>query len=226
MSPTRKIMMRFDLHIHSDHSDGKARVHQILAEARKMGLNGLAITDHNTLAGSLEAKRIAVERYPDLIIIQGAEVNTSEGHLLILGVDQLPPLGMSPEATIEAVRDLGGITVLPHPYHLFRHAIGRMPPVDAVEVYNSKYLFGISNFRAKIEARKRGMPMVAGSDSHMVETVGLGITLLDAATEEEALEEIRRGRTDFIGHRTPTRLTAGRAAKKVYKRVSRSLKVE
>jgi len=61
---------------------------------------------------------------------------------------------------------LGGIADVPHPYHPFRHAIGRIPDADAVEVYNSKHRFGLANGRAKFEAKRRGMSMVAGSDSH------------------------------------------------------------
>jgi predicted metal-dependent phosphoesterase TrpH len=64
----------------------------------------------------------------------GAEVTTSEVHLLVLGVQELPPRGLSPEETAEMARVQGGITIVPHPYHPFRHAIGRIPDCDAVEV--------------------------------------------------------------------------------------------
>lgn len=211
--------MRFDLHIHSRYSDGRAGVEEILRVARRKGLGGIAVTDHNTLEGSMAALRICRSRYPDMIVIRGAEIDTSEGHLIVLGVDEMPELGLTPEETIDETHDLGGLAVLPHPYHLFRHSIGRIPPVDAVEVCNSKYILGISNLRARLEARRQRIPMVAGSDAHVVEAVGLGVTILNASSEDDALEEIRRNRTEIDCCRTPFGVVAKRLAKKICRRV-------
>ena len=153
--------MRFDLHVHSNCSDGHDEVRTILRAAVRRGLAGLSITDHDTLQGSLKALKIIREERLDLILIPGGEVTTAEGHLLVLGVEELPPCGLSPEETAEMAREQGGITIVPHPYHPFRHAIGRIPDCDAVEVYNSKHLFGIANARARRNAKKLGLPMVA-----------------------------------------------------------------
>ena len=125
------------------------------ARLSRRGLAGLSITDHDTLQGSLKAMKIIREERLDLILIPGAEVTTSEGHLLVLGVQEMPPRGTSPEETAEMAREQGGIAIVPHPYHPFRHAIGRIPDCDAVEVYNSKHLFGIANARARMGAKKR-----------------------------------------------------------------------
>lgn len=211
--------MRFDLHIHSRYSDGKAGVEDILRVARRKGLSGIAVTDHNTLEGSMAAQRVCRSRYKGMIIIRGVEIDTSEGHLIVLGVDEMPETGRTPEETIEEAHDLGGIAVLPHPYHLFRHSIGRIPPVDAVEVCNSKYILGISNLRAKLEARRRSIPMVAGSDAHVEEAVGLGVTILNAANEDDVLDEIIKNRTRIDCCRTPFGVVAKRIVKKIYRRV-------
>ncbi|MGB9902256.1 CehA/McbA family metallohydrolase [Methanothrix sp.] len=211
--------MRFDLHIHSRYSDGRASVEEILRIARRKRLDGIAVTDHNTLDGSKAALRIRRSSYRELIVVRGVEIDTSEGHLIVLGVDEMPKPGSTPEETIEEAHDLGGIAVLPHPYHLFRHSIGRIPPVDAVEVCNSKYILGISNLRARLEARRRCISMVAGSDAHLAETVGLGITILDAASEDDVLEEIRKSRTEIDCCRTPFGIVAKRLAKKICRRV-------
>jgi predicted metal-dependent phosphoesterase TrpH len=194
--------MRFDLHIHSNCSDGRDEVKTILKAAARRKLAGLSITDHDTLRGSDKARKIIKELKLDLILIPGAEVTTAEGHLLVLGVKEIPSRGLSPEDTTDLVHEQGGITIVPHPYHPFRHAIGRVPRCDAVEVYNSKHLFGIANARARREARRRGLPTVAGSDSHFAATVGLGVTDIDASDAEEAIEAIRAGQTRIIGKRT------------------------
>ncbi len=149
--------MKFDLHIHSNYSDGHSNVEDIIRAAKRRGLDGIALTDHDTMNGIPAARRYIDEQKLDLILIPGVEVTTSEGHLLVLGVDEPPQRKMSPEETIEKAHELGGITDVPHPYHPFRHAIGRIPDVDAVEVYNSKHLFGLANARARIEAKRRGI---------------------------------------------------------------------
>jgi hypothetical protein len=208
--------MKFDLHIHSNYSDGRDEVKTILKAAVRRKLAGISITDHDTLRGSEKARKIIKEQKLDLILIPGAEVTTAEGHLLVLGVSEIPPRGLSPEETTDLAHEQGGITIVPHPYHPFRHAIGRVPKCDAVEVYNSKHLFGIANARARREALRRGLPMVAGSDSHFADTVGLGVTDIDASDAKEAIEAIRAGRTRIIGKRTPPQFFIGNTVQSIF----------
>ena len=211
--------MKFDLHIHSNYSDGHADVKEIVQAAKRRGLDGIAITDHDTMKGIPAAKKYIKEKKLDLLLIPGIEVNTSEGHLLILGVDTPPQKKRSPEETIEEAHDLGGIANVPHPYHPFRHALGRIPDADAVEVYNSKHLFGLANGRAKLEASRRGMTMVAGSDSHFAETVGLGVTEIEAEDVDSVLEAIRLGQTRILGKRTPPKFFLGNTVTYIYKAI-------
>lgn len=221
---TDKNQKRFDLHVHSSCSDGHDDVKTILKQAVKCGLNGIAITDHDTLQGSTAARKIIKDGKLDIVLIPGAEVTTSEGHLLVLGVSDLPQRGMSPEETVDIAHDFGGIGVVPHPYHPFRHAIGRIPKCDAVEVYNSKHLFGIANARAFIGARKRGLPMVAGSDSHFAKTVGLGVTEIDAENTDDAIQAIRKGYTRIIGRRTPPRYFIGNTFQYIYLEIRKGIR--
>jgi predicted metal-dependent phosphoesterase TrpH len=211
--------MKFDLHIHSTYSDGHASVKEIIKAAKRRGLDGIALTDHDTMRGIPAARRYIREQRLDLILVPGIEVNTLEGHLLVLGVDKPPERMRSPEETIEMAHDLGGIADVPHPYHPFRHAIGRIPDADAVEVYNSKHLFGLANGRAKLEAKRRGMSMVAGSDSHFAETVGMGVTDIEAEDADGVLEAIRLGRTKILGRRTPPKFFIGNTVTYVYKAI-------
>ena len=208
--------MKFDLHIHSNYSDGRDEVKTILKAAVRRKLAGISITDHDTLRGSEKARKIIKEQKLDLILIPGAEVTTAEGHLLVLSVSEIPPRGLSPEETTDLAHEQGGITIVPHPYHPFRHAIGRVPKCDAVEVYNSKHLFGIANARARREALRRGLPMVAGSDSHFADTVGLGVTEIDASDAKEAIEAIRAGRTRVVGKRTPPQFFIGNTVQSIF----------
>lgn len=211
--------MKFDLHIHSTYSDGHADVKEIIKAAKRRGLDGIALTDHDTMRGIPAARRYIKEQKLDLILIPGIEVTTSEGHLLVLGVDKAPEKKKSPEETIETAHDLGGIADVPHPYHPFRHAIGRIPDADAVEVYNSKHLFGLANGRAKFEAKRRGMSMVAGSDSHFSDTVGLGVTEIEAEDVDGVLDAIRAGQTKILGKRTPPKFFIGNTVTYIYRAI-------
>ena len=216
--------LRFDLHIHSSYSDGRDGIEAILAAAVEKGLDGIAITDHDTLEGAFLAERIVQERKLDLLVIPGVEVSTSDGHLLALGIRELPPRGRSPEETIEFVHCGGGIAIVSHPYHLFRHAMFRIPDCDAVEVYNSKYILGIANFWAKRKAEQLGLPMVAGSDAHMADTVGLGVTIVHLEDGGDVIGAIRKGKVDIDGRRTSPGVFVGQMIRWVKRHLRRKPK--
>ena len=213
--------LRFDLHVHSSCSDGRDGVEEILEAAVAKKLDGIAITDHDSLEGTFEAERIVRDKKLNLLVIRGVEVSTADGHLLALGIRELPPRGRSPEETIEFVHQRGGIAIVSHPYRLFRHAMFRIPPCDAVEVYNSKYIFGIANWWAKRKAEQLGLPMVAGSDAHMAKTVGLGVTIVevendggnDGGVVSAVLEAIRAGRVEIDGTKTSPAVFVGQTVR-------------
>ena len=225
--PGEKKHLRLDLHVHSSCSDGRDGVEAILEAAVEKKLDGIAVTDHDSLEGSFEAEKIVQKKKLDLLVIPGVEVSTADGHLLALGIKELPPKGRSPEETIEFVHQRGGIAIVSHPYHLFRHAMYRIPPCDAVEVYNSKYIIGIANWWAKKKAEKLGLPMVAGSDAHMAKTVGLGVTIVEVEDDGEndggvisaVLEAIRAGRVEIDGHKTSNAVFVGQAVRWIKRRL-------
>jgi len=65
-------MLRFDLHVHSNFSrDGYDSIDSILKRAKEIGLNGIAITDHNTIEGGLTGAKMAGALGLDLMVIPG-----------------------------------------------------------------------------------------------------------------------------------------------------------
>jgi predicted metal-dependent phosphoesterase TrpH len=78
--------MKLDIHIHSSHSnDGSVSPKEILKYAKKIGLQGIAVADHNDLSGSLKlAKDFSDEK--DFVVIPAMEVSSSEGHIIALGI--------------------------------------------------------------------------------------------------------------------------------------------
>ena len=201
-------MLSADLHVHTACSkDGESQVADVLIAARAAGLDVIAITDHDTTEGCA----IAAGLPGDILVIPGVEVSTLHGHLIILGASGPIPKGLDVLETIAIAHTMGGIAILPHPFHRYRHGVGlrlkeALREADAIEVFNSRYILGGPNRRALRWARRLGKPMVAGSDAHHCRFVGYGRTLIDADRNvESVLDAIRMGRTKPVGRRTPVR---------------------
>ena len=179
---------KIDLHCHSWFSgDGVSSPESLIAAAKRKGLDGFALTDHNTCDGYrylLDKGLVREDGKPvdDFLIIPGVEVTTAEGHLLCLGVI-LPYLkGVSASEVCEMVHQKGGITIPPHPYDLFRAGIRQSVldtlKVDALEVFNAATTLKRYNRMAFEYATARGLPMTAGSDAHHEAAIGTAYTIL------------------------------------------------
>jgi len=160
--------------------------------AKLRSLDGIAITEHDRTC-DLRSKHI--------LVIPGIEISSREGHILGIGITTPVPPGLSSEETLERVRDLGGIAVIPHPYDLACSSVRprsiRSRP-DAIETINSSALFfHAASLLARQDANILSLPMVGASDSHIPETVGDSFTFVDAESRkvEDILEAVRRGRT-------------------------------
>jgi len=219
-------VLSVELHTHSSLShDGRDPVELLLEQARAVGLDALAVTDHDELAASLRAAELATEY--DLVGIPGMEVTCAAGHVLALGISEAVPAGLSFHETLDRIRDQGGLAVVPHPFQESRHGVldkiskDELAMADAIEVYNSRLVTGRSNRQAERFARRRGLPMTAGSDAHIAEMVGQAVTSVDAddPTVDGILDAIREGRTTVEGERTPWRISFRQAAGGVKRRI-------
>ena len=178
-------MLSVELHTHSSLShDGRDSIELLLEQARAVGLDALAVTDHDEIEASLRA----VERAPDygLVGVPGMEVTCDAGHVLALGIHEAISPGLAFAETLDRIREQGGLAVVPHPFQESRHGVldriskEELAAADAIEVYNSRLVTGRSNRQAERFARRRGLPMTAGSDAHIAEMVGQAVTTVDA----------------------------------------------
>ena len=224
-------MLRAELHTHSSLShDGRDPVELLLEQAQAIGLDALAVTDHDQIDASLEMAELAPEY--DLIGIPGIEVTTMDGHVIGLGVEEKIPAGRTFVRTASAIHDAGGIVVIPHPFQSSRSGvltyIDAAPVIehaDAIEVYNSRLLTGRSNRKANHFATKHGMSKTAGSDAHICEMIGQAVTYLetDDRSLQGILDAIAEGNTVIEGKRTPWRISFWQAGGGAKRRIRRRL---
>jgi len=175
-----------------------------LEHARAKGLDGLAITDHSILEGYFRAREVE----SDLLLIPGYEVETEAGHILVLGLEELPSgvESIGYEELVGWVRSHGGLTVIAHPAISRLHLVkwNRSPP-DAVEVLNASYPLEYFVKRGLRLSERLGLPAVGGSDSHSTITVGDAYSVVDVqeAAVDDVLRAIIAGRVRFEGGLSP-----------------------
>lgn len=197
---TPDVWSKADLHIHSRHSDGLARIPEIMEYVQhKTDLKVIAITDHNTMEGARFAK--SLEELYDFEVIVGEEVSTKSGHVIGLFLEEDIPAGLSVAETISRINEQDGIAIIPHPFSnqgifgpfgrsAFAGAINELA-FHALEVYNSiPYLTWANRVAAKMFAGGQGIAATGGSDAHMLEGIGTGFTVFRGTTAEDLRSSI------------------------------------
>lgn len=180
----RQVELFADLHVHSSHSkDCAVSVRELLERAREIGLDVLAITDHNSVAGGLEGRELA-DDYGVRVIV-GEEVKTAEGEVIGLFLEEAIPGGLSFAETIDAIKAQGGIVYVPHPFDRLHSVPSRtvllenVQDLDVIEVFNSRIAFPGFNEQAERFALRYRLPAAAGSDAHVLPGLGTAITGMD-----------------------------------------------
>ena len=187
------------MHLHSRYSDdGSGSPKEIIKVLRKKGLQGMSLTDHNTIKGSLQAMKDAPK---DFLVIPGVEISTMDGHILALNVTKDFPRHDSLEDTIEKINDSGGIAIVPH---LYRNMSGIKKEklqniykeIQAIEVFNGCSLPKTNYKIAKI-ARRLHLGGTGGSDTHDPIYAGYAYTTIDTtdASIDTVLTQIVQKKT-------------------------------
>ena len=200
--------MLIDLHIHSHHSPGCTLApRDIVRRAREAGLDGVVLTDTNTLDGLEEIR--AAGREESLLALCGVELVTDHGHYLCYFADPAtvpaPPqmFGSTPwpvREVLRRVREMGGVVVAAHPYD------------KSVERPSGDFIFTLEGLAALegLNVRRKGpsddlaieaadhlnLPCIGASGAHpTLNDIGKAATLFrePVASEADLVRQIKAG---------------------------------
>lgn len=190
--------MELDLHIHSKCSfDSILEPKNILKAARKRGLAGIAITDHNTLQGGINALKI---RPKELLIICGTEIETEYGDILGLFLNEEIKSRYFLDVVNE-IKEQDGLVILPHPFKRSKEIKDEIiKNIDAIEGLNARTPKSL-NIKAQKLAVTNNLPVTAGSDAHFAFEIGRARTVIEQDIDdiEDIKQAIKHGQISIAG---------------------------
>jgi predicted metal-dependent phosphoesterase TrpH len=200
-----------DLHIHTLASDGVSDVEAVLRRAVKLGLDVIAITDHERIDAALAAQAIASHRGLPVEVIVGEEISTRSGHLVGLFLTERIRPWQSLRASVARVHEQGGVAIVAHPlvpYPLcasarsIRRLMDEADPAchpDALEAFNPTTARMPPSRRVAGFAEEMGLAGVAGSDAHRASRVGRAFTTFPGRTSADLQAAIAARDTGWGG---------------------------
>jgi hypothetical protein len=215
MRPGReKLQIRIDLHVHSCYSyDSLITPKELEFYAKRCGLDGVAITDHDRFDGALKT-----EKEVKLFIVPGMEISSAHGHIIALDVKEPIPRGLSADETVERIHEASGLAIACHPATLFKESLRKHTnsKFDAVEVINASAVpFGLSTNRARQLATGFNLGQVGGTDAHYGPEIGWAYTVIDSELRSDrVIEAIRKQMCYAAGRAIPWRFRLARQLQK------------
>ena len=208
--------MVIDLHVHSSPASpcSSSPVDEIIQEAKRIGLDGVCLTDHNHVWDPAEVEDLI--RKHELLILRGNEITTDQGDMVVFGLEKEIEGIVRLKDLKDEVSAAKGFIIAAHPFRGFlTFGIGKLgltpqkamerplfDYVDAVEVMNCKVTKKENSFAAKV-AEGLGLPATGGSDAHQVSEVGIFATRFSQviSNEKELIEALRGGSYAPVAYR-------------------------
>lgn len=190
--------MILDLHVHSNTSfDSKIKIGILLKKLKEIGLDGVAITDHDSVAAIPKAKELA-QKYK-VKVFTGVEISTARGHMLAYGIDEKPIYRKSIAETIDWIKDRDGAAVCAHPFRVSSPSIGDRVyehHFDGIELNGRAK--AAQNRAAELAAKLMKVTLVGGSDAHMIHKVGIISTQFhnELTNDGDLVSAIKKGQCD------------------------------
>lgn len=193
-------MKKVELHTHTNYSsDSITSFEEIIDSCEALGVDVLAVTDHNQIDGALRLAAMAPFK-----VIVGEEILTKQGEIIGLFLKTLIPAGLSMDQTIKLIKAQGGLVYLPHPFDkttrrtsVFTSEImDFIDDIDIVEIYNGRTVLPWDNYKARKLAKQNNKIMAVGSDAHTKFEYGRNYQIVkDFETPKQFLEVLRKSNT-------------------------------
>ncbi len=185
---------RADIHMHTNLGDGRISPARLVEEATRRGLCIIAITDHDHIEGAKRVAQLLAQQNSSLQVITGVEVSTRQGHLLGLFVNKAPKVMRPVEESIEAIKEQGGIVIVPHPFGRLVPSLSRAKidallekgyAIDGIELYNPSP--ANASMRSAVRAANQQWKLVetGGSDAHFWQHIGAAYTLFPGSSPDD-----------------------------------------
>jgi len=183
--------MLIDLHTHTTRysSCAKSSPEEMIAEAIRVGLDGLAITEHDIMWDDAEFAALQAA-FPRIVLFRGVEITDAEGNDFVLYGLKRPEYfrrGMPASELIREARAQGGAIILAHPFR-FRPEVPAAiwdEPIDGIEVASTNILGYWTRDLMALRARL-GVNAIAASDAHHVSRLGTFATRFPASMRDGA----------------------------------------
>lgn len=195
--------MKLDLHVHSSYSkDSLLKPETILKIAKKRGLSGIAITDHDTIKGGLVTQEINNDK--NFTVIIGSEVKTEYGDIIGLFLqDEI--VSRRFKEVVNEIKDQDGLVVLAHPFRKeITFPFHLLKKIDLIEAFNARSSKNLNKKAFELAAMYQ-KPIVAGSDSHTGFEIGRGKTIIDYSIKDS----LKKGYTSIEGSESNFYLSHG-----------------
>jgi predicted metal-dependent phosphoesterase TrpH len=188
-----------DLHVHTAPASpcASSGVDDVIAEAKRIGLDGICLTDHNHRWSAEDVE--ALRRKYDYLVLQGNEITTVQGDIVVLGLHEDIQGIIALRDLAEKVRAVNGFMIAAHPFRGFLAVGGdklgldvdraaarpMFSLVDGMETLNSKVTVDENRFCGEV-AQALHLPVTGGSDAHLAEEVGAYATRFSKRIRSEA----------------------------------------
>lgn len=182
--------------------DCGVEVRDQLEAALQKGIDAMFVTNHNTLDGFRQILSYQKDhaRFSGLKIYPAEEITIDNGgHILAYGIYETIRAGMTLEETLDEIRRQGAVSCAAHPFAVTNGIREKARLCDMIESFNSNNIDRYSNIVAGRFARDNSMAEIAGSDSHVLATIGRCVNTVEAENDlDSILQMMRSGRLKVI----------------------------
>ena len=198
--------------MHTNLGDGWMSPARLIDAAHQRGLTLIAVTDHDHVEGARRVEELLGQRSLPMQMITGVEVTTRQGHLIGLFVERAPRPMRPVEESIDAIKQQGGLVIVPHP-------LGRLVPslsrrridsllaagyaIDGIEIYNPSPANAAQRAAVREANEEWGLAEIGASDAHFWQHVGAGYTHFSGQTAPDLRQAIADRKVRAGGHEQP-----------------------